>query len=239
MIRLPVARERIARRVELTRAERHYLLDVLRLSPGARLEAFDGAGGRYRATLEEGGALSLGEREEEVGPRAAIALAQALVKGDKMDLVVQKATELGASAVVPFEAERSVVRLSGARAEERVRRWQKIADEAARQCGRADVPRVHPVASLAGVLDLGRSLGARCVFLWEKEQACRLAQAAASGAGPILVATGPEGGFTEGEIEQARAAGALTASLGARVLRTETAPLAALSVLMFLAGELG
>jgi 16S rRNA (uracil1498-N3)-methyltransferase len=238
VIRLPVPGERIAARVELSRAERHYLLDVLRLSPGAVLEVFDGAGGRYRATLREDGALALGEREE--GPaRAAIVLAQALVKGDKMDLVAQKATELGASAVVPFESERSVVRLSGARAEERVRRWQKIAEEAARQCGRADVPRVHPVMSLAGALEVGRSLGARCIVLWEREKSCRLGQAAAEAAGPLLIAAGPEGGFSDGEIEEARAAGALTASLGARVLRSETAPLAALSVLLFLAGELG
>lgn len=238
MIRLPVPGERIAARVELTRAERHYLLDVLRLSPGATLEVFDGAGGRYRATLGEDGALALGEREEGAG-RAAIVLAQALVKGDKMDLVVQKATELGASAVAPFESERSVVRLSGARAEERVRRWQKIAEEAARQCGRADVPRVHPVMSLAGALEVGRSLGARCIVLWEREKFCRLGQAAAEAAGPLLIAAGPEGGFSDGEIEGARASGAVTASLGARVLRSETAPLAALSVLLFLAGELG
>jgi 16S rRNA (uracil1498-N3)-methyltransferase len=240
VIRLPIARERIAARVELERAERHYLLGVLRLSPGASLEVFDGEGGRYRARLCEDGALALGPREASPAPRSAIALAPALVKGEKMELVIQKATELGAFAVAPWESERSVVRLAGARARERVERWQKIAQAAARQCGRADVPRVHDIASLDDVLALGRSLGAQAIVLWEQERNLRLSQAAAEAPpGALFLLVGPEGGFTEGEIARARASGARTATLGERVLRAETAPLAALSVLLFLAGELG
>ena len=211
---------------------------MLRLSPGASLEVFDGEGGRYRAVLAEDGALALSGREETSAPRAPIVLAQALIKGDKMELVVQKATELGASAIAPFSSERSVVQLTAARARDRVVRWQRIAEAAARQCGRADVPTVHGVGTLSDVLARGRSIGARSIVLWEREKSRRLAQAAAE-ADALLVAVGPEGGFSDAEIERARAAGACTASLGERILRSETAPIAALSVLLFLAGELG
>lgn len=238
MIRLPLPRERIAERVELTRAERHYLLDVLRLGEGDELEVFDGAGGRYRARLEADASLRLGPRSADEPSRAPIALAQALAKGEKMELVIEKATELGVAQILPFASERSVVRLEGRRAEERVERWRRIAASAARQCGRADIPAVQPVGTLESVLDSASRQGARPLFLWERERERRLSRALADFDGPVVLIVGPEGGFSDAEAELARARGAEPVSLGARVLRTETVALAALAVAQFLRGEL-
>ncbi len=126
---------------------------MLRLAPGASIEVFDGRGGRYGAEIGPGFEwVALGPREVAPPASVEIALVVALAKGEKMDLVVQKATELGVGRVLPFEAERSVVRLEPAKGEERAGRWRRIAEEAARQCGRADVPEVSPPAALARAL---------------------------------------------------------------------------------------
>ena len=239
MIRLPLPRERIAARVELTRAERHYLLDVLRLRAGDELEVFDGEGGRHPARVEGDSALRLGPRRVDAARGAPVALAQALAKGEKMELVVEKATELGASEILPFASERSVVRLEGKRAEERVERWRRIAASAARQCGRADLPAVHPVGTLESVLDAAAQRGQRCLLLWEKARELRLSQALARIDGPVVLVVGPEGGFSDAEAEVARARGAELVTLGPRVLRTETVALAALAVAQFLRGDFG
>ena len=239
MIRLPVSPERIAGRVELSRAERHYLKDVLRLSPGSVLEVFDGKGNRYPARLADGGSLELGPCQPDGPALRTLVLAQALAKGEKMDLVVQKATELGASAIAPFAAARSVVRLDERRARERVERWRRIAREAARQCGRADAPAVRAVASLEGVLEQARAEGAAALVLHEGERKRRLSEALAEGAGPVVIVVGPEGGFATEELDAAWKLGASPVTLGRRVLRTETAGLAALAVARFLEGDLG
>ncbi len=240
MIRLPIPRERITERVRLERAERHYLADVLRLSEGAALEVFDGQGGRYAATLVSPDELALGPRRQDdaCGGRA-IVLAQALAKGEKMDLVVQKATELGASELAPFQSARCVVRLEGRKAEERVARWRRIAEEASRQCGRADVPAVRPIEDFSALLERARARREAPLVLFEQEKALRLSLALAKTEGPVLVVVGPEGGFTDAEMALATARGAQAVTLGRRILRTETAGLAALAVARFLEGDLG
>ncbi len=238
MIRLPIPRQRLGPRVELDRSERHYLLDVLRLEPGAALEVFDGEGGLHAARLAADGSLELGPRQQ-VAARRPIVLAQALAKGEKMELVVQKATELGATAIAPFSSERAVVKLEGTKASERVERWERIAQAAARQCQRADVPPVWPIASFAALLERARGEGLTALVLYEQERSARLGQAAAQLAGPLLVAVGPEGGFSDSEAALARQMGAQLVGLGPLILRTETAGLAALSVLQFLGGDLG
>ncbi len=241
MNRLPVPAGRIgtAGRVELTREERHYLCDVLRLPDGAALEVFDGVGGRYPAILVAGTVLELGARVAEPPPARPLVLAQALVKGDKMELVIQKATELGVQAIAPFAAARSVVRLEGDRASERVQRWQRIADEAARQSGRADVHRVLPIVPFPKLLERSVAEGVRPLVLFERERSRRLSEALAANPGPAHLVIGPEGGFADEEIAAADQAGSETVTLGRLVLRTETAGLAALCVARFLAGELG
>jgi 16S rRNA (uracil1498-N3)-methyltransferase len=219
-------------RAALDAASRRYLADVLRLEPGARIEVFDGQGGRYDGIVEQGfEAVRLGARQAAPPAAVEIALVVALAKGEKMDLVVQKATELGAARILPFAAERSVVRLEPAKGEERAARWRRIAEEAARQCGRADVPEVRPPAALAGALaDLAPGTRA---FVFHPG-AGRLA-----GAAPSLAAVvGPEGGLTDAELRACEAAGAVRASLGPRTLRAETAAIVAVALLQSRFGDL-
>jgi 16S rRNA (uracil1498-N3)-methyltransferase len=206
---------------------------VLRLRPGDEIEVFDGRGARHRASLEEG-ALRLGEALPREAERAVqVTLVQALAKGEKMDLVVQKATELGVARIVPLASERSVVKLDARRGASRTERWRKIAQEAARQSQRADVPRIDEPATWADVLELGPGL-----LLDPEERTLRLGQAA-RGVRRVLIAVGPEGGFSPEERERAVAAGMLPVGLGPLVLRTETAGLAAVAVILHVNGELG
>lgn len=237
MIRLPIPAERIGARVEPTDEERHYLQTVLRLKAGDALEVFDGRGGRYPARLLEDGALALGERIESPA-RAPLVLAQGLAKGDKLDLVVEKATELGATALWPFSSERAVVQLTAEKAKTRVERWRRIAASAARQCGRADIPDIAEVVDFASAITRARSEGLLPVVLYERERDVRLRELLQTGEGLALFA-GPEGGFSEAEIARACGLGARVATLGERILRTETVALAALSAVAFARGELG
>jgi 16S rRNA (uracil1498-N3)-methyltransferase len=238
--RLFLPPERIdAGRARLTPEARHYVKDVLRLAPGAALELFDGQGGRWDARVDEAfEALALGPRQESAGaaPGAAIWIVPALAKGEKMDLVVQKATELGAARVAAFEAERSVVRLEPDRAEERARRWRRIAEEAARQCGRADVPEVATPASLAARLaETPPGFG---TVVFHGAGAASLASLAPAPGGWIAI-VGPEGGLTTAEVAACEAAGASRVSLGPRVLRAETAAIAAVALLQARFGDMG
>ena len=239
MHRLFVPPERIAELVRLDSAQSRHLEQVLRLGPGAELEVFDGRGARWPARLESGGVLRLGVRVEADRGTTDVWLAQALAKGEKLDLVVQKATELGATRILPLAADRSVVRLDEERAARRVARLQRIAQEAARQSGRSDVPAVDAACTLADLAELLRADPARRGLLLDpEEREVRLAQAA-RGASRLLLAVGPEGGFTPAERAQAAAAGFACVGLGPRVLRTETAGIAALSIVQHLAGDLG
>jgi 16S rRNA (uracil1498-N3)-methyltransferase len=235
--RLFLPPERIdAGRARLTPEARHYVKDVLRLAPGAALELFDGQGGRWDARVDEGfEALALGPRREGAAPGIAVWIVPALAKGEKMDLVVQKATELGAARVAAFEAERSVVRLEPDRAEERARRWRRIAEEAARQCGRADVPEVATPASLAARLAEAPPGFGTVVF--HGAGAASLASLAPAPGGWIAI-VGPEGGLTTAEVAACEAAGASRVSLGPRVLRAETAAIAAVALLQARFGDM-
>jgi 16S rRNA (uracil1498-N3)-methyltransferase len=212
---------------------------VLRLEDGAPLELFDGHGRRFRAELSSGALRVLEELEPSPQRHADVVLVQALAKGEKMDVVVQKATELGASRIVPLAAERAVVRLDGERAGARLERWRKVAQEAARQCQRSDVPRVDEPAAWADVYALlQQEPSRRGILLDPAERELRLS-AAARGALQLLLAVGPEGGFSDREREDAVRHGMISASLGPLVLRTETAGLAALAIVLHVHGELG
>ncbi|MFL5430553.1 MAG: 16S rRNA (uracil(1498)-N(3))-methyltransferase [Myxococcales bacterium] len=237
--RLHVPPEQLGRGnpVSLTPSQARYLETVLRLRPGSPLEVFDGQGRRFDAVLESAG-LQIGAEL----PRAAqsaldVWLAQAIVKGDKLDLVVQKATELGASRIVLLDTARSVVKLEDKRAASRLERLRRVAEEAARQCGRSDVPPIDGPLSfdeLPSRLEPDR-LG---LLLDAEEGELRLSQAA-RGAARVCLAVGPEGGFADAERERAVSEGMLRVTLGRLVLRTETAGLAALAVVRHLAGDLG
>ena len=236
-VRLPP--ERIeAGRAALTPEARHYLVEVLRLAPGAEVEVFDGRGGRWPGRLDaDREALTLGPRAEAGGAALDLALLLALAKGEKVDLVVQKATELGVTRLVPFAAERSVVRLEPAKGEERALRWRRIAEEAARQCGRADVPEVDAPRALDAAL---ASLGPGTLALVFHPGGARLADlAAAAAAGtPLAAVVGPEGGLTDAEVAICEARGARRVSLGPRILRAETAAIVAVALLQARFGDL-
>jgi len=239
--RLYVPRARIGEgRALLEAADLRYLRSVLRLPPGSELEVFDGEGGTHLARLEEeGGALhlALGPRREEAIAPASLRLAFALARGERCDVAVQKATELGVARLSPFEAVRSVVRLDAARREERARRWRRIAADAARQCGRADVPRVDSPASLGEVLgDAGGEVRKIALHTGGGEPLAAVVDRASRG---HLLLVGPEGGFTADEVEACLAAGARLGTLGPRTLRFETACIAAVTLVQHLAGDLG
>ena len=235
---LPPEQLATAPRVKLTEGQSQHLLTVLRLRPGEALEVFDGRGGRFQAVLAPFG-LEIGAALPSPPRRVDLVLVQALAKGEKMDLVVQKATELGVSRIVPLAAERSVVRLEEKRAGSRAARWRRIAQEAARQSGRADVPAVDEPCSWEAVFALLREDPERRGLLLDPgERALKLGDAA-RGAPRLLLAAGPEGGFSAGERERAIEAGLLGVALGPLVLRSETAGLAALAVALHVNGELG
>ncbi|HEX9049020.1 MAG TPA: 16S rRNA (uracil(1498)-N(3))-methyltransferase [Anaeromyxobacter sp.] len=225
-----------AGRARLSPAARHYLGEVLRLEAGAAVEVFDGRGGRYAGRLEAGlETVALGPREDARSAGAEIALLFALAKGEKTELVVQKATELGAARLVPFAAERSVVRLDGERALERVRRWRRIAEEAARQCDRADVPDVAAPLPLEDAL---ASLAPGATAVVVHPGGAPLASLAPPGPAGIAAVVGPEGGLTGPELAACDRAGALRAGLGPRVLRAETAAIVAVALLQARFGDL-
>jgi len=229
--------ERIgAGRAELTPEARHYLCDVLRLEAGAAVELFDGRGHAWDATLGAGGdALVLGAPREAPARGATIALLFALAKGEKNDLVVQKATELGAARIAPFAAARSVVRLEAEKAQERTGRWRRIAEEAARQCGRADVPELLAPLPLAGAL-AALPPGLDVVVFQPGGVALASLEAGPEGVAAVI---GPEGGLDDAELAACAAAGARRATLGPRVLRAETAAIVAVAMLQARFGDMG
>ena len=236
-VRLPP--ERIgATRAGLTGEARHYLRDVLRLSPGDAVELFDGQGAAWEAVVEPGfESLAVGARREALSAGPSISLLFALSKGDKGELVVQKATELGVARLCPWAAERSVLKLDAGKGRERAERWRRIAEEAARQCGRADVPLVAEPVGLAAAL-AAVPAGHRLVVL-HGPGGLPLEALGLEGAPGVALVVGPEGGLTDGELAACQAAGAVRGALGPRTLRAETAAIAGLAVLQAVAGDLG
>jgi 16S rRNA (uracil1498-N3)-methyltransferase len=221
-----------------------YLTRVLRLGFGDTVTVLDGEGRAFEAVIQSTGADEVNlvlarEVALETEPAVEVSLFQALPKGDKMDLVVRQATELGAARIVPVITERVVVRLDAARASRRQERWQKIAREAARQCGRPVVPVVEPVLSFATALTLLEP-GAFGIMPWEGEELVSLRQCL-SGRKPeaVSIFIGPEGGFALHEVETARAQGVVTVTLGRRILRTETAGMVTIALLLYALGEIG
>lgn len=221
----------------------HYLVRVLRLGIGDPVEVFDGKGrswaGRIDSIEEDRATLALGE-ERISRQLPGITLVQGLAKGDKFEWVLQKATELGMTHFVPLQTERSIVKLDAAKGADRARRWRKIAEEAARQSGRADVPTVAEPMDLPTWLEEARGRGERIGVLWEEAREQRLGNWIATHLEePMALVVGPEGGLSSCEVDAIVAAGGTPLTLGDRILRTETAGLAALSIALHLSGDLG
>jgi 16S rRNA (uracil1498-N3)-methyltransferase len=219
-------------------AQAHHVIHVLRLQVGDALTLFDGHGTEYAAKITHSGkaALTLAvgvpcavNRESPL----AVVLAQGISSGERMDYTVQKCVELGVSVIQPLLTQRSVVRLSGERAEKRVAHWQAIAVAACEQCGRNQLPAVLPVQPLTQWLATPSS-GAR--YLLSPLAQTRLRDTAHPH-GAVTLLVGPEGGWDETEAAAARHAGFAPLALGPRVLRTETAAVAALAALQTLWGD--
>ncbi|MFZ5556321.1 MAG: 16S rRNA (uracil(1498)-N(3))-methyltransferase [Pseudomonadota bacterium] len=231
------------RRVALPDAASHHAARVLRLKVGDPVTLFDGRGGEWDAAIARvdprGVEVEAGaERAAVAEPTLHVTLAQGLCAQDKMDWVVQKAVELGASAIQPLAAERSVIRLAPERAERRQRHWQAVVVSACEQSGRTLIPDVAPVRSLAqwlDVLDAAPERGGLRLML-SPHAGVPMVQLADSVAGVSLL-VGPEGGLSEREVAMAQAAGFRAVRLGPRILRTETAALAALAALQTLWGD--
>jgi 16S rRNA (uracil1498-N3)-methyltransferase len=178
--------------------------------------------------------LALGARRAVAAAPVAITLWQAVPRGERMDLIVQKATELGVTAIVPVLAGRSVARPPATRAH----RWQTIAQEAARQSGRADVPAVAAPRSLAEALAEPAPAGEARFVLWEAERARPLRRALEGCPAHVALLVGPEGGFSRHEVDLAHARGFLAVGLGPRILRVETAAIVAVALVQAAAGGL-
>jgi 16S rRNA (uracil1498-N3)-methyltransferase len=227
--------EVLLNREQATHAER-----VLRLSAGDAVQLFDGDGHEHAGRL-----ISLARNAVRVAVGEAIGarpesglhscLLQGICRGPRMDLVIQKATELGVARISPVCCERSVVRLDEQRAARRLAHWQGIAIAAAEQCGRARLPRIDPPAGLADALDRLAADGQRILL---SPAADRGFGSLPPGAEDISLLIGPEGGMTDAERTIAREQGFEEYALGPRVLRTETAALTALAVVQFLRGDL-
>jgi len=217
--------------VALDPAAAQHAVAVLRLEVGAPVTLFDGNGGEHPARLV---GASKRRATAIVGAKIAVerelpfpvVVAQALAKGERMDLVVQKATELGASAIVPLATERSEVRLDGERAAKRLQHWQGVVRAACEQCGRNRLPTLSTPMPLDAFLSAAPLEAQRLVLAPEGAELRALPRPTAAG---VVLVVGPEGGLSEAEVGRAIAAGFAAASLGPRVLRTETAALAALS----------
>ena len=219
----------------------HHAGRVLRLRIGEALTLCDGKGTDYDCAVEsidkDVVVCRVTESHPSRGePRQQLTLFMALPKGDKMEFVVQKAVELGASRIVPYLAKNCVSRPD--KTEKKVERWRKIAAEAAKQCGRGVLPAVDGVVTMEQAAEQAAQ-SRTALFFYENEQKTGLREALADGVGEsVSLMVGPEGGFAAEEVETAVRLGLRSVSLGTRILRCETAPLAALAAVLYAGGNM-
>lgn len=219
----------------------HHMGKVLRLAPGEQVTVCTGDGMVYLAELEQfskdsvtGRILETLENQKETDVQ--IVLYQGMPKGDKLELIVQKCTELGVSSVIPVETGRSIVHLDAKKAEKKIERWQKIAHEASQQSKRVQVPEIGPYLTWKQCLAQLKEDDGLTIIFWEDEQTQSLKHLLRSQnekPQKINLIVGPEGGLSEDEVNQLREIGAVSASLGKRILRTETAGLAGVAIILY------
>jgi len=225
----------------------HHIAKVLRYKPGDVLKLSDGNQAEGEAeiididykNLQIKTKIIAKNNMEKLYPK--ITLFQGLPKGDKMTFVIQKATEIGISSIVPIKTKRTIVEIEPDKIASKRQRWQKIAVEAAKQCMRIDIPKIEAPKDFASCLSELASFQL-VIIPWEMEHSRSLKEVLQETTGEIrdiAVFIGPEGGFSEEEIEIAKNTKAICVSLGPRILRTETAALAVCSILMYELGDLG
>ena len=245
MARFFLPRSRIdGRRASIVGPELEHLRRVLRLRPGDQIVAFDDTGWEHEAVIraldEAQGELEiLRSHQAERESPLAIRLALALTKGDKMDYVVEKVTELGVKSIAPFLSRYSVPKLDERKAVQRAERWRKIALSAAKQCGRTLLPEILPVSDYRNTITSPTAGGLK-LFFWEREggQSLKQVHSREPRVESATVVIGPEGGFTVEEAELASNQGYHMVHLGPRILRAETAAVTALSLVQYLWGDL-
>jgi 16S rRNA (uracil1498-N3)-methyltransferase len=225
-------------------SEVRHIRRVLRLKVGDRLILFDGSAKEYEGIIVEESPSSVVMKVENVSSPAKespleITLAQSLLKGEKMEYLIQKATELGIKKIIPFFSSRSVPLLDKSQRLRRYHRWEKIAIEACKQCGRIVVPKVEPLQDYSEMLGMAPSETLRLI-LWEKKgQGLKEVLQGSKGMTRIFFMVGPEGGMSDAEVGEAEKAGFIPITLGKRILRSETAGLCLLSILQYEWGDLG
>lgn len=235
--------------MRITGGDAKHISKVLRMQPGDELQVVsdDGITALAKVVAIDADSVTV-ECIEKIAelhePRVKIVLAQGLAKGEKMDFIVQKAVELGATSIVPVAMEHSVVRLDGAKAAKKVERWQKIAEAAAKQSKRDIIPEVQNLQSMKELLATNSCTTKIIAYECEDRMSLKEALQAAEqnlpgGISDLLLIIGPEGGISPQELELARQAGAVPVSLGKRILRAETAGLVAMSAIFYETGDLG
>ena len=233
-------------KIFITGSDAAHIKKVLRMKSGDRIGLFNGRGFEYEARIEN---LLAGSVEVSITKRflsasespVQIIVAQALLKDKKMDILARQLTEIGITKLIPFTSIRSVPRPDKKRLSARRKRWEKIAIEALKQCRRGHVTEIGETITFNDIIKIDDECDLKIVF-WENESkpiSDAVQQVHDRHYRKILAVLGPEGGFTEKEIEDARACGFVTASLGPRILRAETAAIAACTILQYLFGDMG
>lgn len=246
MARFFLPRERIQdQHGSIVGEELAHLRKVLRLAPGDHVTVFDDTGWEHDAVIrsfsaERGDIDILRSSRPERESSLQITLALGLTKGEKMDFAVEKATELGVQAFVPFVSSYTVPKLNDRKVETRTGRWQRIALSAVKQCGRTVVPKILTLCELRDIMRQPWPDTLKLLF-WEREGHLTLKQVYETqrDVRAILLVIGPEGGFSSAEADDARQHGFESVQLGRRILRAETAAVAALTVVQFLWGDMG
>lgn len=225
--------------VHFDEQQTHQMRRVLRLSPGDIVTAFDGTGVQYQVELEgplrkRAGGRIVETRPLDTEPRTQLTLYQSLLKRDKFEWVLQKATELGVACIVPTITRRSLVRDADKLTPQRLARWQRIVIEASEQSGRGRVPAINPVLSFDEALAESQSSSVAFIA-WEAEGPAGLRSVLAEGTigQDVALFVGPEGGYEVDEIEQAKRADVRPFTLGKRILRTETAAVVATALILY------
>jgi len=227
-------------RITLDKETSHYLGTVLRLRTDADILVFNASDGEFAARITEVNKHSIevtldALQRAPVPTRLSTLLGLGISRGDRMDLAIQKATELGVSSITPLYTQFGEVKLKADRAEKKLHHWHKITVSAAEQCGRLDLPTITPPASMD---EWQAMLGDSLRLILDPSGEHGIAQFASSEPTSIALMIGPEGGFSEQELNWAETHGFTTVSLGPRILRTETAPIVALAILQHRFGDL-
>ncbi|MBF0224948.1 MAG: 16S rRNA (uracil(1498)-N(3))-methyltransferase [Desulfobacterales bacterium] len=225
-------------------SDARHIKTVLRLKEGDEIELFDGKGFSYDAKIlsvkDDKISLSIIEKIKILSEsNAHIILAQSMLKENKMDDIIRQITEIGVFEFIPFLSERSISKPDNIRFSARIKRWKKIAKEAVKQCRRSFLPNIYEIMTFDEVISYSKDLDLKIIF-WEKESSpiCKELLLYKDKM-KIIIVLGPEGGFTEEEVDKAKQYGFYSSSLGPRILRSETAAITACSIIQYVYGDMG